>query len=261
MSTITENTCKTLALNLCRSDKVLTGADNSQLSVIGKAEVLLESKLKKTSACLYVLKGSKSNLLGLRELKNLSLLAVVNAVSKAEFDPLQRYPQLFSGLGTMPGIFKINLYEDAQPKRLFSPRPISVGLRDQAKAEIDNMIKLGIIEPVEQPTDWCSGLTIAPKPGGKIRMCIDLTMLNKSVKREGYPLPRISDMLTHLAEGTMFSKLDANSGFWQIKIHETSKLYTTFVTPWGRFCFNRMPFGISSAPEFFQRTMEKYCLA
>ncbi|KAF6023298.1 hypothetical protein EB796_018388 [Bugula neritina] len=121
VSTITENTCKTLALNLHRSDKVLTGADNSQLSVIGKAEVLLESKLKKTSACLYVLKGYKPNLLGLRELKNLSLLVVVNAVSKAEFDPLQRYPQLFSGLGTMPGIFKINLYEDAQPKRLFSP--------------------------------------------------------------------------------------------------------------------------------------------
>ena len=55
----------------------------------------------------------------------------------------------------------------------------------------------------------------------------------------------------------MFSKLDANSGFWQVKLHPDSMLLTTFITPWGRYCFRRMPFGISSAPEYFQRCMEK----
>lgn len=50
------------------------------------------------------------------------------------------------------------------------------------------MISLGVIEPVEQPTEWCSGLTIAPKANGAIRMCVDLTALNKGVKRETYPL-------------------------------------------------------------------------
>jgi len=87
-------------------------------------------------------------------------------------------------------------------------------------------------------------------------MCVDLTNLNKGVRREIYPLPRISDMLSELSEGVMFSKLDANSGFWQVKLDSKCKLLTTFVTPWGRFCFNRMPFGISSAPEYFQRAME-----
>lgn len=51
------------------------------------------------------------------------------------------------------------------------------------------------------------------------------------------------------------SKLDANSGFWQVPLSEQSALLTTFITPFGRFCFNRMPFGISSAPEHFQRCM------
>ena len=91
-------------------------------------------------------------------------------------------------------------------------------------------------------------------------MCIDLTALNKSVQREVYPLPRISDMLTRLSEERVFSKLDANSGFWQIKMDSNSKLYTTFVTPWGRFCFKRMPFGIFSAPSFSSEKRRKYCL-
>ena len=88
-------------------------------------------------------------------------------------------------------------------------------------------------------------------------MCVDLTALNKGFMRETYPLPRISEMLSRLSEGKIFSKLDANSGFWQVKLDPKCKLMTTFITPWRRFCFKRMPFGISSAPEFFQRGMEK----
>ena len=195
--------------------------------------------------------------MGMTELRQLNLLAVINAMSSNEFDPIKVFNKVFKGLGTMPGIFTIELVEDAKPVRLMSPRPIAAGLREQAKAEIDNMLANGVIKQIEQPTDWCSGLTIAPKPNGKIRMCIDLTNLNKCVKREVYPLPRISDMLSKLAEGTLFSKLDANSGFWQVKLDPRCKLLTTFVTPWGRYCFNRMPFGITSAPEFYQRTMEK----
>ena len=78
MSTITEDTSKTLALKLHESDRVLKSADNSQLSVLGKAEVVLGSKFQKTVTNLYVIKGSKSNILGLRELKNHSLLTVVS---------------------------------------------------------------------------------------------------------------------------------------------------------------------------------------
>ena len=65
----------------------------------------------------------------------------------------------------------------------------------------------------------------------------------------------VDESLAMLGESRVFTKLDANSGFWQIPLDEDSKLLTTFVTPFGRFCFNRLPFGISSAPEIFQRTM------
>ena len=65
-------------------------------------------------------------------------------------------------------------------------------------------------------------------------------------------MPSVDESLAKLGNSKIFSKLDANSGFWQIPLDEESRLLTTFVTPFGRYCFNRLPFGISSTPEIFQ---------
>ena len=90
-----------------------------------------------------------------------------------------------------------------------------------------------------------------------MRICVDLTHLNKAVQREVHPISSVGENLAKLGDSKIFSKLDANSGFWQIPLDNDSKLLTTFVTPFGRYCFNRLPFGISSAPEIFQRTMSR----
>ena len=79
--------------------------------------------------------------------------------------------------------------------------------------------------------------------------------LNQSVLREYRPLPNVDDTLAQLAGAKKFTKLDANCGFWQIPLAKTSQLLTTFITPIGRFCFNKLPFGISCAPELFQKQM------
>ena len=63
--------------------------------------------------------------------------------------------------------------------------------------------------------------------------------------------------LAQLAGAKVFSKLDANSEFWQIPLSQPSRLLTTFITPMGRYCFNKLPFGILSAPEHFQRRMSE----
>ena len=73
-------------------------------------------------------------------------------------------------------------------------------------------------------------------------------------------LPAVDHTLAQLTGALFFSKLDANSGFWQILLARASSLLTTFITPFGRYCYHRLPFGISSAPEFFQKRMNK-CLA
>ena len=169
--------------------------------------------------------------------------------------PEEQFPQLFTGLGKLNDEYTIRLKEGAQPFALNTPRRVPVPLMKSVKSELERMEKLGVISPVETPTDWCAGMVVVPKSGGRVRICVDLTKLNESVYRERHPLPAVEQTLAQIAGARVFSKLDANSGFWQIPLSKESALLTMFITPYGRYCFNRLPFGITSAPEHFQRRM------
>ena len=100
-------------------------------------------------------------------------------------------------------------------------------------------------------------LCTAPKKNGKVRICVDLKPLNHNILREVHPLSKVDETLARLSGAKIFSKLDVNSGFWQIPLSPSSRLLTTFITPMGRYCFNKLPFGISSAPEHFQCRMSE----
>ena len=119
------------------------------------------------------------------------------------------------------------------------------------------MESLGVISKVTEPTPWCAGMVVVPKRSGDVRICVDLKALNESVKRETHLIPKVDSVLAQLSGAAVFSKLDASSGFWQIPLSERSKLLTTFITPFGRYAFNKLPFGIASAPEIFQRRMNR----
>ena len=122
---------------------------------------------------------------------------------------------------------------------------------DRVKEELERMEQLGVIERVEQPTEWCAGLVVVPKANGKVRLCA-------GVRCERHPIPAVEPTLAQLAGATVFSKLDANSGGWQIPLSKESAIPTTFISPFGRFCFKRLLFGITSAPEHFQRRMSSF---
>jgi len=141
------------------------------------------------------------------------------------------------------------------PYALTTPRHVPLPLMQPVKEELQRMERKGIITKVDGPTNWCAGMVVVPKPNKKVRICVDLTHLNKSVQRERHILPSVDHTLAQLAEAQFFTKLDANSGFWQVPLSKESARLTTFITPYGRYCFNRLPFGISSAPELFQRRM------
>ncbi|XP_049335604.1 uncharacterized protein LOC125802248 [Astyanax mexicanus] len=153
--------------------------------------------------------------------------------------------------------YHIELEKDATPYALSTPRRVPLPLRDKVKEELDRMEFMGVISKVSSPTEWCAGMVVVPKPSGKIRICVDLTNLNKWVKRERHILPAVDQSLAMLSNAKVFTKLDARSGFWQIPLTNESKPLTTFITPFGRYIFNRLPFGIVSAPEHFQRRMSQ----
>ena len=98
-------------------------------------------------------------------------------------------------------------------------------------------------------------MVVVPKPNHKVHICVDLTHLNQSVCREKHPLSAVEQTLAQLADALISSKFDTNSGFYQIPLSLESALLTTFITSLGRYCFHRLLFGITSAPEHFQQRM------
>ena len=117
------------------------------------------------------------------------------------------------------------------------------------------MIRLDVIEPVTEPTDWVSQIVVARKPNGKLRMCLDQRDLNKAIKRHHFKLPTAEELFAEMKGAKYFTKLDASSGYWQIKVDEESSKLLTFATPFGRYKYKRLPFGIHSASEVFQQNV------
>lgn len=115
----------------------------------------------------------------------------------------------------------------------------------------------GDIRKVATPTAWCSGFVVVPKPSGGYRLRVDLTKLNKVIQRECYIVPTVEDILGQLGGARVFSKLDARFSFHQIKLVRESQELTTFTTPFGRYCYRRLPFGIATAPKYFQCFMSR----
>lgn len=124
----------------------------------------------------------------------------------------------------------------------------------KVKEELKRMENNTVIERVTHPTEWCAPMVpVLKKNTAKARICVDLTKLNMSGKREHYILPIPDEITAKLSGATVFSSLDADSGFCQIPLHPDSCKLTTFITPFRRHCFKRLSFGITSAPEIFQR--------
>ena len=149
------------------------------------------------------------------------------------------------------------LKEGAKPYAVTTPRRVALPLIPKVQTELERLEEQGVISRVEEPTDWCAPTDVVPKSNGRVRICVDLMKLNDSVRREKHILSSVEQILAQLSGAKVFSKLDANSGFHQIPLTKESALLTTFITPSGRFCYNRLPFGITSAPEHFQRRMSE----
>ena len=237
---------------LRKAKQRLCGPDRKPLDVLGTVSLTLTLNGKSCTQQIYIIRNLRSNLLGLPAIRQLQMLPQIDVIEKTIPD---QFPDLFTGLGNMKECYTIRLKPDAKPYALFTPRHIPIPLRSKVRNELDRMERLGAISKVETPTPWCAGMVVVPKSSREVRICVDLKPLNESVLREVHPLPKVETTLAQLSGAKVFSKLDANSGFWQIPLDPDSRLLTTFLTPFGRFCFNKLPFGICSAPEHFQRRM------
>lgn len=145
---------------------------------------------------------------------------------------------------------------------MVSERPIYVkkrfipfSLEDTVNKEVNDMLKLEIIEPFESP--FCSPIVIVPKKDGTNRFCIDFRLLNRQTIFDSEQIPDADEMYAKFAGQKYFSKIDLSKGYWQIKLTESSKPKTAFRTSKGLFQFMVMPFGLVTSPATFSRLMRK----
>lgn len=202
--------------SLVKPAKVLLGPGGTRLRVKGMFTATLSKNNRSTKEDIYVVKGLSTPLLGGTAAMALQLVARVENVSLDSKETVKNeFPALFHGLGKMEGEYNIVLKPEAQPFSISTPRRLSLPLLPKVKEELDRMEQQGVISKVEKPTEWCAPMVVVPKRtgSGRVRICTDLTELNKPVMREKHPLPSVEHTLEQLAGAKVFSKLDANAGF------------------------------------------------
>jgi hypothetical protein len=131
-------------------------------------------------------------------------------------------------------------------------RKMSDEKTEAAKAEVHCLLEANFIEPVAYPT-WLANVVMVQKKSGKWQMCIDFTSLNKACPKDNFPLPRIDKIIDSAAGCEVMSLLDCFSGYHQIYMKEEDKASTSFITPFGTYCFIRMPEGLKNAGSTFSR--------
>ena len=189
---------------------------------------------------------------GLETCQRLNLIKRVEILNcdDANFMPSQ---DVFGEIGCLCGEHHIQVEENAIPV-VHPPRRVPYALMNKLKTELDRTKQLiGIIEEIDGPTEWANSLVIVEKADGRLRICLDPSDLNKVIKREHYPMPTAETVMSEMSDAKYFSKLDASNGYWKIKVDEESSKLLTFNTPFDRHRFKRLPFGILSASEVFQK--------
>ena len=257
-----------------KTDKHLTTYNKEKMSAAGTARVSMRNPKtrKKYNAEFVLVDGNYMPIIGARAAQQMGLLVVqhdnilqlhsdeVPAIPRNEIltkeQALTSYADIFQGLGKMEGKLHLEVDESVSPV-VMAPRRVPLALKGKFKEELDRLTDAGVLERVDEPTSWVSSAVVASKTNGKVRVCIDPWPLNAALKRSHYPLPIIDDILPKLERAKVFTKADLKDGFLQIELDEESSRITTFQTPWGRHRWLRMPYGISPAPECFQRKLDE----
>jgi hypothetical protein len=187
----------------------------------------------------------------------LSDIKIGDTLTKTQRSDLNRIIQEYTAvISNLPG--KTNLLEHKiklTNTRAIRTKPycIPYARRELMKKEMDEMERLGIIE--RSDSDYGAPVVLVKKKDGSTRFCVDYKRLNAVTVYDAEPIPDTDELFAKLNRAKYFTKLDLTKGYWQIPMQNDSKKLTAFVTPWGLFQFNYLPFGLCTAPASFARLM------
>lgn len=217
------------------------------LMILGSFVADIEVGDQHSRAEFFVVHGGQRCLLGDKTAKQLGVLKVGLDINSVAVSPFSK----------MNGI-KAKIQFDPAVVPVYQPmRRIPVPLEEAVDRKLDEMLNRDIIEVKTGPTTWVSPLVVVGKSNGEPRLCLDLRRVNEAVLREHHPMPSVDDYLAKLGRGQLWSKLDIKEAFLQIELDEDSRDATTFITRRGLYRFKRLPFGLVTAPELFQKAMDE----
>lgn len=239
-----------------KTTKRLFGPGHTPLHCLGVMNCNMRAGAEMITEELYIIDKQTVPLLSRKACENLKLLSVDH--TRCDIGSIEIDSRLFRGLGKLDREYSITLASEAKPFAIHVPRPIAIPLRAKAEEALNKMIEDKVIISVKEPTLWVAPMVVVPKPNQEaVRICTDYTELNKYILREVHPMSTVEDSLASLGKGKVFSKIDANSGFWQIPLSTESSKLTTFLTHKGRYRYLRLPQGLNSSPEIFQAEMNR----
>ena len=164
---------------------------------------------------------------------------------------------IFKGVGTPPGgPYHIRLKEQCRPVQHW-PRSVPVAMQSAYKAELNRLVKEGIITEVKEHTKWINSIVPVMKSNGSLRLCLDPKVSNQAFERNHWYSQIIDDILSELAKSKYKTLIDVTSGYWHIVLDLASSLLTMFKTPWGEFRWLILPFILKIASDVFQERLDR----
>jgi hypothetical protein len=245
------------------------GKNSPAIDVLGSVELTCSAGGITKKVPFLVIVETNTPLFSLKDCENFGLITrhivscdSVSSETDSNKGALSKFinenEDLFKGLGHFPGKHRILTKPDAeQVIRPALRKPTYVN--EKLKLGLDKLENRNVIEKVEQltPDCWVSNLVTVTKPDGDIRICIDPHDLNQAIIREPHLIPSLPELTEKINCQKFYTLLDLKDGFYHIELDESSKNKCCFATPFGIYRFLRLPFGVSSAPELFQKINEK----
>ena len=250
-------------LKLTKTDVKLQSYTGEKIQVLGQCVVTVEYKQFCDNLPVLVIQGANPCLIGRDWFSRIKLnwqeifsVKVQNSDLSVETCLAKHFNVFNSELGKVKGL-KVKIHVDNGVKPLYyKSRPVPYMLRDKIEKELDRLVSEGTITQVDF-SDWATPIVPIVKTDGSIRICGDYKVtVNRCSKLDNYPIPKMEDMYASLGECEEFSKLDLSQAYQQLELDDESKMYTTINTHRGLYQYNRLPYGIASAPGIFQRTIE-----
>ncbi|UYV64780.1 K02A2.6-like, partial [Cordylochernes scorpioides] len=234
---------------------------NTELPIIGKCNVLCQYGEKKGMFEFIVADVEAQTLITGDTCEKLEILRRINHINTDEMKLcsetqkiLEQYHEVFQGVGLINSECKIYTKPEYSPVQV-PPRRIPTSLGAEVQSELEKMVKQGIVTKIYHETEWSHPMVVVKKKSGQIRICLDPRKLNEALVGRHFQTPAPAELLHEIPKAKYYTVLDVKSAYWHIPVAKECRDLLVMTTPFGKFRYNRLPFGLKISAQIFVEKM------